>query len=264
MKIKSSMYGQQEAGEEKMGYRTGNMEMEFGGIIFQITVVKEKRKTVTLKILSDKELLLKAPSSFRDTYLKELIKKKEKWILEHTAMLAGEEGNFMSVRYIDGSNVYYMGKEYNICVRYEEREGKKAVKTQILIKDENIMVETSDTSEENVKNQMVVWYKNQARDKITDMVWKYQPFVKKSIGTIRIKSQKSRWGSCSELGNLNFNWHLILLPESLIEYVVVHELCHLKYLNHSSDFWNCVKNILPDYEEREKELKKYGRLLSID
>ena len=56
-------------------------------------------------------------------------------------------------------------------------------------------------------------------------------------------------------------FNLILLPESLMEYVVVHELCHLRYLNHSEDFWNCSKQILPDYKERETELKKYGGLL---
>jgi hypothetical protein len=75
---------------------------------------------------------------------------------------------------------------------------------------------------------------------------------------INIKNQKTRWGSCSKRGNLNFNYKIVLLPERLADYIIVHELCHLKEFNHSQKFWNLVAEIIPDYLERRKDLKKSG------
>ena len=244
-----------------MEYKTSEIAVKLEDTVFLVKIVKGKRKTVTLKIISGAELLVKAPSAFSNTRLKELLEKKKKWILEHASVFTEEKNPFLSIRYIDGSKVYYMGKAYEFHVKYQEPDGEGKTEADIRKTNERISVETIDTSEEYVKKQMQTWYKNQARNEIIKMIQKYRPYIGEKIGTIRIKSQKSRWGSCSELGNLNFNWHLILLPESLMEYVVVHELCHLRYLNHSEDFWNCVKQILPDYKERETELKKYGGLL---
>jgi len=74
---------------------------------------------------------------------------------------------------------------------------------------------------------------------------------------VRVKAMRSQWGSCSPKKNLNFNVKIMFLPDTLVDYVVVHELCHLKELNHGKRFWNLVERILPDYLEREKELKRY-------
>ena len=82
-----------------------------------------------------------------------------------------------------------------------------------------------------------------------------------SYGRITIRKQKSLWGSCSAKGNLNFNCLLMMTSEDVIDYVVVHELCHRKQMNHSKVFWNEVGKVLPDYNERRKKLKDYGSIL---
>ena len=80
---------------------------------------------------------------------------------------------------------------------------------------------------------------------------------------IYIRDQKTRWGSCSSKGNLNFNWRLIMAPLFIMDYIVVHELAHLVHPNHSRDFWKLVKKIVPDYKEKKEWLKIYGNSLSI-
>ena len=80
-----------------------------------------------------------------------------------------------------------------------------------------------------------------------------------SYGSITVREQKTRWGSCSAKGNLNFNWKLVLMPEEILDYVVVHELAHRLQMNHSTEFWDEVDKILPDYRKRRQWLKENGQ-----
>jgi len=102
---------------------------------------------------------------------------------------------------------------------------------------------------------------NQALAVIPERAAYYAPIVGVQYGRIRIKNLISRWGSCSRKGNLNFNCLLMLTPSEVIDYVVVHELCHLRQPNHSKKFWNEVARILPDYEAPKKWLKDNGSAL---
>ena len=84
----------------------------------------------------------------------------------------------------------------------------------------------------------------------------YRKQIGKPVNSIRIKDVRSRWGSCSSKANLNFNWRLVLAPMEVLDYVVVHEMCHLKEMNHSKAFWDLVGEILPDYQKQREWLKR--------
>lgn len=100
-----------------------------------------------------------------------------------------------------------------------------------------------------------------ARKVIPERVAYYAPIVGVTYNRIAIRGQKSRWGSCSAKGNLNFNYLLMKTNDKVIDYVVIHELCHRKQMNHSKAFWNEVARVMPDYKEQRKWLKTYGGIL---
>jgi predicted metal-dependent hydrolase len=108
-------------------------------------------------------------------------------------------------------------------------------------------------------------YKEQARELAERKVsqWNAWPGYSFKVGRIFIRNQKTRWGSCSARGNLNFNYKIALLPERLADYLVVHELCHLGQMNHSRKFWDLVALAIPDYKERRKELRKIGTTMVL-
>lgn len=105
-------------------------------------------------------------------------------------------------------------------------------------------------------------YRALARDYISQRTAFYASRTGGHYSSISIRSQKTRWGSCSSRGTLSFNWRLILAPPVILDYVVVHELCHLQHMNHSADFWNAVAEVMPDYRIRRKWLKVHGNELA--
>ena len=101
-------------------------------------------------------------------------------------------------------------------------------------------------------------FREPARALVTERLSHFNKTYQLSINNIRIKNQKTRWGSCSRNGNLNFNYKVALIPAALVDYIVVHELCHLAELNHSPRFWRHVAETIPDYKERRRALRQFS------
>ncbi len=100
-------------------------------------------------------------------------------------------------------------------------------------------------------------FREPARALVTERLAHFNKFYGLPVNQIRIKNQKTRWGSCSRSGNLNFNYKVALIPAALVDYVVVHELCHLAELNHSPRFWRKMAETIPDYQERRRALREF-------
>ena len=149
----------------------------------------------------------------------------------------------------------------NVIVRAPKRMRIEEIKRFVESKAEWIEKHLSNCTSQNqqkLTDQEIQALREKARALVTERVQYYAPLIGVTYNQIVIRAQHTRWGSCSSKGNLNFNCLLALVPREVLDYVVVHELCHRKELNHSDRFWNKVAKILPDYKVRKKWLKDNG------
>lgn len=140
-------------------------------------------------------------------------------------------------------------------------ESKKNWIASCVLKLQNVPIQKEKTPSEK---RLEAIYRNAAREYFPKRVSHYAHMLGVTYGKISIRDQKTRWGSCSSEGNLSFNWRLILAPPDVLDYVVIHELCHRKEMNHSKEFWALVESLMPHYKECRKWLKKNGRDLTPD
>ena len=160
----------------------------------------------------------------------------------------------MAVSYRDGAVFPYLGQRYQL----EVRRYLSYQKPGVLIEGEKLVVLTARAERAVVEHAVREWYISRAKQVIPARVEQYRRSLKETVGTVRIKNVTSRWGSCSSKRNLNFNWRLVMAPVEVLDYVIVHELCHLKEMNHSPAFWELVEGVLPDYRTQREWLKTCG------
>jgi len=118
-------------------------------------------------------------------------------------------------------------------------------------------------SKQHIKELLTAWFLGKAKENFETKTNEYAELLGFMPKSIIVKTYKARWGSCSTKGDISYNWKLILSPPHIIDYVVVHELCHMKELNHSPNYWKWVESILPDHKARRRWLREHGRELII-
>ncbi len=142
------------------------------------------------------------------------------------------------------NTISYLGKSITIMQR-RNNSGLTAVK----LERNNLIVSLKSSSQHLSSSELEQWYRGQASKLINDKVESFSQQIGVGYNRVVIRDQKSRWGSCSWKKNLNFNWRLIMAPEPVLDYVVIHELCHLKEMSHSKSFWNLVSRFCPRWHE---------------
>lgn len=234
-----------------------------GKNIVKYTIVRSRRKTVGIKITGGGEVKVSAPLNVSENQIRDIVLKKMSWIVkkqEELKSLYRESNN--ENRFVDGESFYYLGSEYTLKIQ------KKLTLSSVTIQGNNIVVTAGGNSitgneGENIRRILRSWYIKQFAEVIKDRIDKYAPQIGVCPVKVTVREQKTRWGSCSSKGNINLNWKLVMAPMKVVDYVIVHELCHMKEMNHSKSFWNIVSSILTDYDESRKWLKLNGHRLGI-
>jgi len=144
-----------------------------------------------------------------------------------------------------------------LAIKYFLKEKEDWIERSV----EKVKKNQGNLNTEKFTDEEIKALKKKAREMILPLVEDYAEIMGVIYGRVAIRAQKSRWGSCSREGNLNFNCLLAACPEGALRYVVVHELCHRKHMNHSKAFWNEVEEYMPDYKEHRRWLKQNGNAL---
>lgn len=201
-----------------------------------------------------------APREVSERVIKQFVTDKQQWVIQALKKVAAKQDQLKhhhTTFYRPGEAVIYQGASYAIshkaylCKRpkVEFNEGFTIHIPQDL---------TPQNQQEAIKSALAAWLKKQAKKHVNDYVDKHAGKYGLIPRSISIKNQKSRWGSCGIHNDIHINWLLMAAPPEALEYVVVHELCHLRVKNHSADFWTLVAMHLPDYKLRRQWLKQHG------
>jgi len=214
-------------------------------------IVRSRRRTIALIITKDAALEVRAPRLMPLRFIWNFIERKQNWILRKQEFMRNNLLAYAPKMFLDGEEFWYLGTMYPL----------KIINSSKIILSENLQFPSALLNDAN--KHLTAWYKKEARAIITERIVYYADLVKLKYKTIKITSAKTRWGSCSARGGLNFTWRLVMAPLAVVDYVVVHELVHLVERNHSQRFWQKVANIMPDYQARRRWLKQNGNKMGF-
>lgn len=212
-----------------------------------VEIQRSRRKTLQIQIKNDGGILVKSPMFTHKLTIDLFLEQNSGWIKRKQQEIRKLQDGFAV---IPGRELPYKGERF----RLELSDCKK-----IHIEGDKLLV----PKDKQLHESLIKWYRENARKHITQLVDEYTNKLGITYNKIYIKSQKSRWGSCSGKRNLNFNWRIVLFSEDFIRYLVIHEVMHLIEMNHSVRFWNLVKEFDPWYREHRDELQKKGYLLTF-
>ncbi|BES64226.1 M48 family metallopeptidase [Gottschalkiaceae bacterium SANA] len=214
-----------------------------------IQVEYRKRRSFELKWINPHELRVRVPLGTSRKTIDQLIQDKDDWINRSRKQMLIRESE-QGKNYLEAEVIQYLGKARPF--RWEKAQHP----FQLHMGFEAVVL-TGDGTPEEAQVLIEQTYRELAKEIFQARVSFFAERLGVSVNQIRVKSQKTRWGSCSSKGNLNFNWHAIVMPIEVVDYLVVHECCHLLQMNHSKEFWNLVESICPNYKEERKWLKNH-------
>ena len=227
--------------------------INYGTQTIEFEVIKSRScKNTYITVERDIGVVVKTNENISNEELQYLVKGKASWIIKKLEEL-GESIDYGNI--ITGSRLFYLGKSYYVELIKENREDYKVSFIHSKFKiytpkkiDQNLLLEAIES-----------FYLKKAEEKLTKLTQKYSDKMKLFPKKLYFRKSKTKWASCSASNKITFNSEVMKLSTSLIEYVVVHELAHIQYKNHSKDFWNLVKKFMSDYQKKEKTLRGFEK-----
>lgn len=230
-------------------------------INFEISRSRQRKRTVSVIVDPDHGVSLKAPKHLDIETLNSIALNKGAWIIQKLKSHDESRYDINEREFITGESIQYLGRNYILKITQSpllKNGGFCSLKGKFL----ECHVYNKTNKEASLKI-IKKWYCERAEEKLTDRVKIYAKKMSLEPKQVLIREQKKRWASCDAKGNLRFNWQIIMAPLKLVDYVVVHELSHLKVHNHSPAFWKVVGSTLPDYTQRKDQLRKLGMQFSF-
>lgn len=221
---------------------------------FNIIIKRTNRKKTVSFRIKNQEVIISVPKFLSDNEINNLVEIKIKWIKNKLAL---EKLNNVSIKrkYENGDIFLYLGSEYSLKI-------KKSYRDNIYIKDKNLIVEAKNVLfTNNIKNNIKNWYISESKKYLTKTNSYYEILIGVKSNKLLFGQYKSKWGSCNSKKTISYDWRIIMAPFEVIHYLIIHELCHIKFPNHSIYFWKYVEKYMINYKIQKKWLKNNSNKL---
>lgn len=205
-----------------------------------------KRKDIALKI-DNNNLQVITPKN-KLTEMNNFLFNKKDWINNYI----DKEGIFLL-----GGHILHLGYKKPLTVAINKDEKNERME----LTDDTFIIFAQNEGDYTLKKIITQWLKKEAYDLISQRIEKYKLIIGVKPNKVEIDKLFNRWASCSNFGNMKFHYKCAMLPKQIIDYVVVHELCHLHYFSHSKEYWDLVDKIMPDYLIHKEWLEEHGKII---
>jgi predicted metal-dependent hydrolase len=239
---------------------TGSVRHEATTIDYTVIRSARRRKTIALRVDASGEVLVLAPSAASQRQLRDLVSGSAAWI---TQRLGAVRANLPRPPLLARSSVPYLGQDVPLEV---DQSGVPSVQVALIDGAVRVRVPEAFAAGEGdaaVRQAFERWYRARAAEHIGVAVDRWSAIVGRAPARVYIRDQHRRWGSCAADATLRFNWRIVMDEPAVIDYVVVHELSHLKQRNHSGAFWAEVSAVMPDFGARRARLQEIGARLAL-
>lgn len=251
-------YGQSKIYYELLRKETADKSESAIGIIENtISSKPSKPRKVVIKVHPDQRVVATAPIDASDMMIHDAMMKRARWIWQSLQEFAEQTDEILPKRYISGESQFYLGRRYVLKVRIDSEQtvGVKLLRGKLNV-TLNQEIQSASERSMRVKALLEKWYQEKANLIFAERLDLVLPKASWVMGTpsFRLIAMKKQWGSCSPKGNLILNPHLIKASKECIDYVILHELCHLKEHNHSERFWRLLTQVMPNWREVKAKL----------
>jgi predicted metal-dependent hydrolase len=229
------------------------VDLSYGKQQFVVDVVTGDRKRLSITVHPDLRITAKAPVGYGLEIIRQRLKKRASWIARQLDYFKRFQPLPTTRKFVSGETHYYLGRQYRLRIRTGDKE-----RVRLIGRFFEMELPDSD-NREKTKVLMLDWYSAHAKNLLARRLAQFlPPFVRMGASKpeVRYRRMKKRWGSCSASGVIMFNTELVKAPIHCIDYVMIHELCHLLYPHHDRKFYRLLGRILPDWEKRKERLEK--------
>jgi len=240
-------------------------DLQIGNAIVEYNLkYTNRKKTIGLQLDLDNGLLVSAPKHMNEEDIETILYRKSKWIIDKLDRMTEIAKYNSQKEFLSGEKFLLRGKKYRLTVKRIDKETLPSLSFE----KSKFHIELPEEISESdycmiIKPLFIEFYKQKAEKTINKRVKKYIKYFKEKPKNVKIKELKNKWGSCSAKNRISYNWRIIMAKTSIVDYIVVHELCHMTHKNHSRKFWKDVEKILPTYKESKEWLRINGDILNI-
>lgn len=212
-----------------------------------IKIVRTRRKKTLAVKVEGGDVSVIVPERTSLSHIESLVARKSNWI-QQKLLQQDNQAPVKKHEYIEGERFLYLGDEKTLNI-------VTGTTKSIKINDSSIIVSSNQApTPNNIKNRLKKWYQTQAQLYLAKRTKYFAKIIGVKPRLVNTRTYSARWGCCSNRREITYNWQIIMAPEHIIDYIVVHELCHIKEHNHSPEYWALLEAVMPDYKERKEWL----------